>query len=187
MYGKAKMVLGFYKMRYFQHVALWAVPVMIAILAAATSGLVAAQEAPRQFYSVKRLVSDSERDRDEGLQQRIHQVRLSFMERETELLEECFSGKKVFISLRSKKTEPGYYTRSQLHFIFDNLFEDLQTRTFKYSPADISISKDGRAFFRSEWTYMVLGSDTVVTEHLHFSFEKEKGAWRIFELKSVSK
>ena len=176
------MRLGFYKMRTFQRVALWVLPIM---LAAPMS--VDAQEPPRQFYSVKRLVSESERDRDEGLQQRIHQVRLSFMERETERLEECFSGKKVFISLRSKKTEPGYYTRSQLHFIFDKLFEDLQTRTFKYSPSDITISKDGRAFFRSEWTYMVLGSDTVVTEHLHFSFEKEKGDWRIFELKSVSK
>ena len=33
----------------------------------------------------------------------------------------------------------------------------------------------------------MLGSDTVVTEHLHFAFEKEKGDWRIFELKSVSK
>ena len=184
------MELGFYKMRYFQRVALWVLPVMpviFVVLVAPASGLMSAQETPRQFYSVKRLVTDSGRDRDKGLQQKIHQVRLSFMERKTERLEGCFSSKKVFISLRSKKTEPGYYTRSQLHFIFDNLFEDRQTRTFKYSPSDITISKDGRAFFRSEWTYMMLGSDTVVTEHLHFSFEKEKGDWRILELKSVSK
>ena len=181
------MSLGFYKMRYFQRVALSVLLVMVSILGSPSTGSVAAQEASGQYYFVKRLVSDSDRDRDEGLQKRIHQLQLSFMERETERLEESFSGKKVFISLRSKKTDAGYYTRSQLHFIFDDIFEDLQTRTFEYSPSDITISKEGRAFFRSEWTYMVLGSDTVVTEHLHFSFEKEKGDWRIFELRSVSK
>jgi alpha-ketoglutarate-dependent taurine dioxygenase len=181
------MDLSLYPMRYRQRVARLALPAVLALAAGTFSSSLSAQENVKQFYSVKRLLPDSGPDRDEGLQQTILQVSQSFMERETERLEKCFAAKKVFISLRSKQAEAGYYTRSQLHFIFDKIFGDLQTRTFEYSPSDITISEDGRAFFRSEWTYMVLGSDTVVTEHLHFSFEKEKGDWRIFELKSISK
>lgn len=145
------------------------------------------QQVSTDISPVRRLVEENNDDRDEDLQQTIYEVRLSFLERETERLEKCFAEKKVFISLRSRAGEAGYYTRSQLHFIFDKVFRDLQTRSFKYSPRDITLSKDGRAFFRSEWTYMVLGSDDVVTEHLHFSFEKDKGSWQIYELKAVSK
>ena len=161
--------------------------VLLAVVMSFLSGISFAQENDPPFYSVKRLVPSSGGKSDDGLQQTIHDVRLSFLEQETERLEKCFAGKKVFISLRSKETEAGYYTRSQLHFIFDKVFRDLQTVSFNHAPPDVTISQDGRAFFRSEWTYKVLGSDTVVTEHLHFSFEKENGDWRIFELKSVSK
>jgi hypothetical protein len=151
-------------------------------------GIAYAQDDQPPYYSIRRLVpGHSTPPRDDALQETIHQVRQSFLDQETEHLEECFAGKKVFISLRSKEAEAGYYTRSQLHFIFDKVFRDLQTHSFSYSPNDVTLSDDGRAFFRSEWTYKVLGSDTMVTEHLHFSFEKEKQDWRITELKSVSK
>jgi hypothetical protein len=33
----------------------------------------------------------------------------------------------------------------------------------------------------------VLGSDTVVTEHLRFLFEKEKNGWQISEIKASSR
>lgn len=146
-----------------------------------------AQEGDQEYLSIKRLVPASSSKRDDGLQETIHRVRQSFQDQEADLLESCFATKKVFISLRSKEAEAGYYTRSQLHFIFDKVFRDLKTRSFNYSPSDVTVSGDGRAFFRSQWTYKVMGSDTTVTELLHFSLEKENKDWRIFELKSVSK
>jgi len=150
------------------------------------AGLSFGQQDP-DYLSIRRLVPGTSERRDDALQETIHRVRQSFQEQQADQLEACFASKKVFISLRSKEAEAGYYTRSQLHFIFDKVFRDLQTRSFSYSPSDVTVSRDGRAYFRSQWTYKVMGSDTTVTELLHFSLEKEDDDWRIFELKSVSK
>lgn len=136
---------------------------------------------------LKRLAPKVEPRKDTGLDFAIQKVRDSFMERDTATLEECFGNRKVYVSLQSRTREAGYYTRSQLHFIFDKVFRDLRTRSFEYTPRDITISDDGRAYFRSEWTYVVLGSDTHVTEQLHFVFEKEEGGWRISEIKASSR
>jgi len=160
---------------------------LLALLLAAPSGRAFAQDTDPPYLAIKRLVPESTAKRDDGLQETIHRVRQSFQDQEAAQLESCFATKKVFVSLRSKEAEAGYYTRSQLHFIFEKVFRDLQTRSFNYSPSDVTVSGDGRAFFRSQWTYKVMGSDTTVTELLHFSLEKEKNDWRIFELKSVSK
>ena len=157
------------------------------VVIGSVGGTAVAQENDPNYLSIKRLVPPSSSKRDDGLQETIHRVRQSFQDQQAVQLESCFATKKVFVSLRSKEVEAGYYTRSQLHFIFDKVFRDLQTRSFNYSPSDVTVSSDGRAFFRSQWTYKVMGSDTTVTELLHFSLEKEDDAWRIFELKSVSK
>jgi hypothetical protein len=186
------MSIGFWHMRHHsriahatsnRRVARWLLPVVALALFTGSSF---AQEDDASYLSIRRLVPDSDSKRDDGLQETIYRVRQSFQNQQADQLEACFAAKKVFISLRSKETEAGYYTRSQLHFIFDKVFRDLQTRSFNYSPSDVTVSGDGRAYFRSQWTYKVMGSDTTVTELLHFSLEKENDDWRIFELKSVS-
>jgi hypothetical protein len=186
------MSIGFWHMRHLSRsahasskcvVARWLLPVIVlGLLGGSSFG----QGNDPSNLSIKRLVPASSSKRDDGLQETIHRVRQSFQNQQADQLEACFATKKVFISLRSKETEAGYYTRSQLHFIFDKVFRDLQTRSFNYSPSDVTVSRDGRAYFRSQWTYKVMGSDTTVTELLHFSLEKENDDWRIFELKSVS-
>ena len=147
-------------------------------------GAVSAQLPTQEILTLKRLSSDASKRKDEGLNATIGMVRSSFMNRDTDRLARCIGSKKVYVSLKSKVGEAGYYTRSQVHFIFDKMFRDHRTRSFEYSPSDITISEEGRAYFRSEWTYMVLGSDTVVTEHLHFLFEKEKDGWEISEIRA---
>lgn len=159
---------------------------LLAVALVSFGGTSFAQQSDSPYLNIKRLVPESNARRDDGLQETIHRVRQSFQDQEAAQLEACFATKKVFVSLRSKEAEAGYYTRSQLHFIFEKVFRDLQTRSFNYSPSDVTVSGDGRAFFRSQWTYKVMGSDTTVTELLHFSLEKENNDWRIFELKSVS-
>ncbi len=150
-------------------------------------GPVPARPASQETLTLKRLASNASKRKDDGLNITISMVRSSFMNRDTDSLARCVGSKKVYVSLKSKIGEAGYYTRSQVHFIFDKMFRDHRTRSFEYSPSDITISEGGRAHFSSEWTYMVLGSDTVVTEHLHFLFEKEKDAWEISEIKASSR
>jgi hypothetical protein len=142
---------------------------------------------PQERLSLKRLTSDARaRKTDEGLNLTIDAVRGAFIERDAEQLSNCLGSMKVYVSLKSRMKESGYYTRSQLQFMFDKMFQDLRTRSFEYSPKDI-IADDNRANLRSEWTYVVLGSDKVVTESLHLTLEKEKDGWGISEIKASSR
>jgi hypothetical protein len=161
--------------------------IVIAILPS-LNGLGWAQSAPPQErLSLKRLSADARAQKtDEGLNLTIDTVRSAFIERDTAKLASCLGSMKVYVSLKSRMKESGYYTRSQLQFIFDKMFQDLRTRSFEYSPKDINVDDD-RAYLRSEWTYVVFGSDKVVTEHLHLTFEKEKDGWRISEIKASSR
>ena len=142
---------------------------------------------PQESLRLKRFTPEDEPPQDQELLRMIQKVKRSFLERDAAQLEDCFGSSKIFVSLKTSAGNPGYYTRSQVHFIFDKLFRDVATRTFRYSPRDVSISKDDRAFLRSEWTYVVLDSDSLVTEHMHFSFEKENEGWRISEVKASSR
>jgi hypothetical protein len=150
-------------------------------------GLGVAAAAPQEKLTLKRLALDTKTRKDEGLQLTVDEVRSAFMERDTAKFARCLGSRKVYLSLKSRMKESGYYTRSQLQFIFDKMFQDLTTRSFEYSPRDIKGPDEGRAFLRSEWTFVALGSDTVVTENLRFTFEKEKEGWRISEIKSSSR
>jgi hypothetical protein len=142
---------------------------------------------PQEPLTLKRLSSDARPPKDAGLKRTIDRVRDSFVERDTGKLAECLGSGKVYVSLKSRKEEAGYYTSSQLQFIFDKMFKDLQTRSFEYSPRNIKGSDNGRAHLRSEWTFVALGSDKVVTEHLYLVLEKEKSGWRITEIRSSSR
>lgn len=149
-------------------------------------GVIAA-DSSQEAFTLRRLTNITKKRKDDGLDHSIEQVRSSFLERDTKKLAQTVGKGKVYLSLKSRRSETGYYTKSQLQFIFDKMFQDLRTRSFDYSSRDITISEDDRADFRSEWTYVTLGSDTVVTEHLHFLFVKEKSEWRISEIKASSR
>lgn len=150
------------------------------------SGAVAA-DSSQEAFTLRRFTNISKKRKDDGLNESIEQVRSSFLERDTKKLARTVGKGKVYLSLKSRRSETGYYTKSQLQFIFDKMFQDLRTRSFDYSSRDVTISEDNRADVPSEWTYVTLGSDTVVTEHLHILFVKEKDEWRISEIKASSR
>jgi hypothetical protein len=151
------------------------------------SGGAVATESTQEAFTLRRLTNITKERKDAGLNRCIDQIRSSFMERDTKKLAQTIGKRKVFLSLKSRKSETGYYTKSQLQFIFDKMFKDLNTSSFDYSTRDVTISSDNHANIRAEWTYVILGSDTVVTEHLHFVFVKEKSGWRISEIKASSR
>jgi hypothetical protein len=158
-----------------------------AIIALSLSGGAVAAESTQEAFTLRSLTNITKERKDAGLNQCIDRVRSSFMKKDTKKLAETIGKRKVFLSLKTRKSETGYYTKSQLQFIFDKMFKDLNTSSFDYSTRDITISSDNHANIRAEWTYVVLGSDTVVTEHLHFVFVKENSGWRISEIKASSR
>lgn len=106
---------------------------------------------------------------------------------DADALEECLVSRKVYLSLRSRGDEAGYYGRSQVKFMFAKLFRERRTDSFTYDPADVEVSGDGTAHFRADWSYMVLDEDDVVTEHLRFRLERTKDDWRISEIRAQSR
>jgi hypothetical protein len=138
----------------------------------------------QQPITLKRLTSDAKLRTDEGLNRIIGGVRASFLDKDPEKLADHFGSTKIYLSMKTKTQEAGYYTGSQLQFIFDKMFQDLQIRSFEYSKKDITILGEKNAYCRAEWTYVALGSDAVVTERLIISFAREREGWKISEIRA---
>lgn len=133
----------------------------------------------------RRLIApDAAAKIEENLSRTLTQVRRSFVDQDVDRLTGCLGEKKAFLSIKPR-SEAGYYTRSQIHFIFEKIFRDLRTRSFDFSREDLTVSEEGRAFLRAEWTYLPSSSETPVTERLHFAFEKEREGWVISEIKAA--
>jgi hypothetical protein len=150
----------------------------------------AAQTPPpslRNLISARKEESKPEDDGDaEFLGKTIDRVGRAFEIGDPDALEECLVSRKVYLSLRSRGDEAGYYGRSQVKFMFAKLFRERKTDSFTYDPIDIEVSGDGTAHFRADWSYMVLDEDDVVTEHLRFRLERTKDDWRISEIRAQS-
>ena len=130
----------------------------------------------------------SEVDVDADITETMNRIALAFEEGDAELLESCLvTGKRrVFFSLDAGEHEPGHYGRDQVKFMLDDVFNDVQTKSFRFDTRDLS-SRSARASFRAEWTYMSMDADETVTEFLRFRLERTKEDWRIVEVRSVSR
>jgi hypothetical protein len=142
----------------------------------------------KHLISAKKEESKSDNDGDaDSLGKTIDRVGQAFEVGDAEALEDCLVPRKVYLSLRSRGDEAGYYGRSQVKFMFAKLFRERKTDSFIYDPVDVEVSGDGTAHFRADWSYMVLDEDDVVTEHLRFRLERTKDDWRISEIRAQSR
>jgi len=141
----------------------------------------------QHLISAKKGEAPPERNEDaEFLGKTIDRVGRAFEVGDADALEDCLVSRKVYLSLRSRGDEAGYYGRSQVKFMFAKLFRERKTDSFVYDPVDVEVSGDGTAHFRADWSYMVLDEDDVVTEHLRFRLERTKDDWRISEIRAQS-
>ncbi len=141
----------------------------------------------QHLISAKKGEAPPERNEDaEFLGKTIDRVGRAFEVGDADALEDCLVSRKVYLSLRSRGDEAGYYGRSQVKFMFAKLFRERKTDSFIYDPVDVEVSGDGTAHFRADWSYMVLDEDDVVTEHLRFRLERTKDDWRISEIRAQS-
>jgi hypothetical protein len=157
-------------------------------------GLLFSSFALGQTPSVQRLISpktekslrsSSEREDLGRLTQTIDRVERAFEAGDTDELEPCLSEKRIYLSLRARGEEAGYYGRSQVKFMLDKLFQERRKRTFSYDPEDVEILHEGSARFRAEWSYVEFEADDVVTEHLRFKLDRATGDdWRVSEIRA---
>ena len=102
-------------------------------------------------------------------------------------LGDCLTKKtRVYLSIEAGGKKADNYGTSQLKFIFDQIFREVKTQSFRYDSRDVERFKD-IAMLTAEWTYVILDKDEEVTEYLQFSLEKGESAWRVFEIHSVSR
>lgn len=113
----------------------------------------------------------------------INRVGSAFERGDAQDLGDCLAERRIYLSLKARGDETGYYGRSQVKFIFAKLFRERKTDSFTYDPDDIEVTGDG-ARFRAEWSYTLLDEDEPVTEHLHFRLERSNDDWRVSEIQS---
>ena len=102
-------------------------------------------------------------------------------------LSDCLTRKpRVYFSVEAGGKKADNYGTSQLKFIFDQIFRKVKTQSFRYDSRDVERFKD-IAMLTAEWTYVILDKDEEVTEFLQFTLEKDEAAWRVFEIRAVSR
>ena len=148
------------------------------------SALTGATASAQVVSPYKRLVPKTDEPKlDSELTRTLGALRGAFLSRDADQLARALADKKIFLSLRAAET--GYYTRSQIRFIFQKMFREMRTQSFGYAREDVAVSDEGRAFVRTDWTYTATGAETPVTERLLFAFEKEQASWNVSEIKAA--
>lgn len=156
-----------------------------------------------QTPSVKRLISaknEENRRSSKGqediahLSKTIDRVERAFEAGDPDELEQCLSEKRIYLSLKARGEEAGYYGRSQVKHMLAKLFRERRTDSFTYDPEDVEVSRGESAAFRAEWSYLAFEADDVVTEQLRFKLDRVKGPegpksddWRVSEIRAQSR
>jgi len=166
------------------------------------ASVVAYGQNPRYLENLERLINkahapeekseDAEEEENFGaddllVERAIHCVGRAFNRGEARELSDCLTKKpRVYLSVEAGGKKAANYGTSQLKFIFDQIFRKVKTQSFRYDSRDVERFKD-IAMLTAEWTYVILDKDEEVTEFLQFTLEKDEAAWRVFEIRSVSR
>jgi hypothetical protein len=153
-----------------------------------------------QTPSVQRLISAKNEENRRGsrgqedvqhVSRTIDRVERAFEAGDPDELEHCLSSKKIYVSLKARGDEAGYYGRSQVKYMFRRLFGERRTDSFTYHPEEVEVSGGASARFRAEWSYTGLEEDDVVTEQLRFKLDRAAGPngddWQVSEIRSQSR
>jgi len=156
-----------------------------------------------QTPSVQRLISakneenrrgSKEQEDVEHLSRTIDRVERAFEAGDPDELEQCLSEKRIYLSLKARGEEAGYYGKSQVKHMLAKLFRERKTDSFTYDPEEIEVTRGENAAFRAEWSYLALEADDFVTEQLRFKLDRAKGpdgpegdTWRVSEIRAQSR
>jgi hypothetical protein len=125
------------------------------------------------------------------LSRTIYRVERAFESGNSEELDECLAEKRIYLSLKSRGEEAGYYGKSQVKAMLAKLFRERKTDSFTYDPGQVEVEGGENAAFRAEWSYVGPEEDDVVTEELRFRLDRGKGArgddWRVSEIRAQSR
>ena len=124
--------------------------------------------------------------RSEGdLRKAIGRIVSAFEAGDASDVEDSLVRSRIFLSLRAKGDQKGFFGPSQIKFMFEKLFEERETRDFTYDSEELDFARDGSVSFRATWTYVVLDEDELVTELLRFKMERSGNDWRVSEIRSA--
>jgi hypothetical protein len=160
----------------------------IGIAIALTAGSAASQNpAPTLIHLLDAGEKDIRRepaDDDEGLFRIIDRLGGAFETGDSDRLESCLLPGKVYLSLKSRQEEAGYYGKSQVRFMFSKIFRERKTDSFLYAADEIEFTGKESAYVRADWSYSVLDQDDIVTEHLRFKLDRGKNGWSVSEIRT---
>ena len=125
------------------------------------------------------------------LSRTLNRVERAFESGNSEMLDECLAEKKIYLSLKARGEEAGYYGKSQVKAMLAKLFRERKTDSFTYDPEQVEVTRGENAAFRAEWSYVAPEANAVVTEELRFRLDRGKGAkgddWRVSEIRAQNR
>jgi hypothetical protein len=153
-----------------------------------------------QQPTVQRLISakneESRRGSREGedfgpISKTIDRVERAFESGDPDGLDECLAEKRIYLSLKARGEEAGYYGKGQVKAMLGKLFRERRTDSFTYDPGQIEVSRGESAAFRAEWSYVGSEAGDIVTEELRFRLDRAKGPqgddWRVSEIRAQNR
>ncbi len=156
--------------------------------------------AQSQTPTIQRLISakneenrrSSREEEDFGpLSRTIDRVERAFESGDPDELDECLAEKKIYLSLKARGEEAGYYGKSQVKAMLEKLFRERRTDSFTYDREQVEVSRGESAAFRAEWSYVGSEANDVVTEELRFRLDRAKGPqgddWRVSEIRAQNR
>ena len=154
----------------------------------------------QQSPTVQRLIGVKNEENRRGsreeadlatLSRTLDRVERAFESGNPEVLDQCLAEKKIYLSLKARGEEAGYYGKSQVKAMLAKLFRERRTDSFRYDPEQVEISRGENAAFRAEWSYVGPEANDVVTEELRFRLDRGKGAqgddWRVSEIRAQNR
>jgi hypothetical protein len=164
------------------------------------AGVLFSSGSSAQTPSMRRLISAKNEETRHGpkasedlsqVARTIGRVERAFEAGDSDQIEPCLSEKRIYLSLKARGEEAGYYGRSQVKHMLGRLFRERRTDSFTYRPEDIELSRDDSAAFRAEWSYVPAETDDIVTEELRFKLDRARSPdgddWLVSEIRAQSR
>src|SRR3989304_582926 len=89
----------------------------------------------------------------EHLSRTIDRVERAFEAGDSDELEGCLSEKRIYLSLKARGEEAGYYGRGQVKFMLAKLSRGRRTDSFTSGQDNPAVCRGEGGAFRAEWSY----------------------------------
>jgi hypothetical protein len=100
-------------------------------------------------------------------------------------LSQFSASSKVYLSLKGMRNKGGYYSRSQVFYIFKNLFKNTRQVRFKFFQYQNLDKPDRRVYGIAYNNYKSVSSGRLIRDKVYVTLSREGKGWVVSEIKTT--